>query len=92
LAAGCALLAAVAGVISLRTASNERRPPGPQPTREYAIGVARALIGRVVWVRDAAATLWNGSTGLLVGYQRTDQNRIEAMMSQSFAHAHQHQR
>ncbi len=46
------------------------------------IGTARGIYpGRVVWVRDANATSWDGSTGNWWDDKNTDAKTVDAMMS-----------
>lgn len=86
LAAACAVIAAVAGLVSLRTASNDAQAAAWTPTDppNTPLGVARGINpGRVVWVHDAGATRWNGKTGYWWDINATDQPRVDEMLSQS---------
>ena len=48
------------------------------------MGVAKGINpGRVVWVHDANATSWDGSTGYWWNDNNTDQNMVDRMMSRS---------
>jgi hypothetical protein len=55
------------------------------------VGTAKGLFpGRVVWVRDSAATRWNGSSGNWWTDANTDQAAVDRMMSrmlQTYANA-----
>lgn len=89
LAAACALVAAIAAWHSLQTscfvaraADGRRWTPTDPPNSP--IGVARGIYpGRVVWVRDASATRWDGRTGHWWDADATDQVKIDAMLSRS---------
>jgi len=85
LAAGCAVIAAVAGLASLRNVTtNSLAAWTPTDVPNAPIGVARGIYpGRVVWVRDTLATRWNGSSGYWWDTNATDQTRVDAMLSQS---------
>ena len=90
-AVACAMIAAVAAVQSLRFSprhaqAGDDRVVGWKPTDapNTPLGVARGIHpGRVVWVRDPSATLWNGATGHWWDADATDQARVEAMTSQA---------
>ncbi len=48
------------------------------------MGIAKGIHpGRVVWIHDANATSWNGSTGYWWNNNNTDQNTVDLMMSKS---------
>ena len=87
LAAACAVVAAVAGLVTLKNTTNEvqaRSTWTPVDPPNTPLGVARGIHpGRVVWVHDAGATHWNGKTGYWWELNATDQSRVDEMLSRS---------
>jgi hypothetical protein len=90
LALACVLIAAVAAVQSLRFSASDAQAGvevvGWEPTEaaNNPMGAARGIHpGRVAWVRDPSATLWNGREGHWWDAKATDQGRVEAMLSQA---------
>ncbi len=56
--------------------------PGDAPNQP--VGTARGIFpGRVVWVRDTQATLWDGSTGFWWSDENTSQLVVNGMLSRS---------
>ena len=90
-AAACASVGVAAAFLSLRSASTETKAgvdravawtPADPPNRP--IGVARGIHpGRVAWVRDPSAVLWDGGTGHWWDDHATDQARVDAMTSRA---------
>lgn len=87
LAAACAMMAALIAISLWDYSAPTARAasmwtPTDQPNSP--IGVPRGIHpGRVVWVRDASATRWNGNDGHWWDPEATDQARVDAMMAQS---------
>ncbi len=90
-ALACIGVALFAGAWFLRLSSPDAEAGNEQiigwkPTEgvDKPIGVGRGIFpGRVVWVRDPSATLWNGNTGHWWDTNATNQGRVDAMLSQS---------
>lgn len=56
----------------------------PSEPANSPMGVAKGIHpGRVVWVRDPAATSWDGSTGSWWDDDNTDQNAVDVMVSKT---------
>ncbi len=54
----------------------------PSESANSPMGVAKGIHpGRVVWIRDADATSWDGSTGNWWDDKSTDQDAVDAMLS-----------
>jgi len=54
----------------------------PSESANSPMGVAKGIYpGRVVWIRDADATSWDGSTGNWWDDKNTDQDAVDAMLS-----------
>jgi uncharacterized protein (DUF362 family) len=83
--AGVCAAAAVAIIWGCVSASGSRPAAAafsPSEPANSPIGTARGIYpGRVVWVRDANATSWDGSTGNWWDDGNTDQKTVDAMMS-----------
>jgi hypothetical protein len=87
LAAACALAAAMISLTlwdGSAPAARAAAPWTPTDQPNAPLGVARGIHpGRVVWVRDASATRWNGNDGHWWDPEASDQTRVDAMMAQS---------
>jgi uncharacterized protein (DUF362 family) len=69
---------------ALGTTSNHPAAAAFSPSEPVnrPIGIARGIHpGRVVWIRDADATSWDGSTGNWWDDANTDQKAVDAMVS-----------
>ncbi len=56
----------------------------PVDSPNQPMGVARGLYpGRLVWIQDRQATLWDGSTGFWWTDSSTDQTVVDSMLSRS---------
>ena len=81
-----AWIAPLFGILALsnRALARDGQPWTPTDPPNTPIGVARGIYpGRVVWVCDPAATLWDGRTGHWWDADATDQARVDAMMSRA---------
>jgi hypothetical protein len=87
LAAVCAAVAAVTALVAWDGTSLFARaaaPWTPSQPPNTPLGVARGIHpGRVVWVRDPAATRWDGNNGHWWDPEATDQKRVDAMTEQA---------
>jgi len=85
LAATCAAVAvAIIWACVCATESNLAKAAvfSPIESPNSPMGVAKGIYpGRVVWVRDANATNWDGSTGNWWDDNNTDQKTVDAMIS-----------
>ena len=83
------MLARILPLVGLLALSNHAlaangRPWTPTDAPNTPIGVARGIYpGRVVWVRDPSATLWDGRNGHWWDAAATDQARVDAMLSRA---------
>ena len=87
IASFCFLIGVTAAIVGLQSWSQNSqagttwKPTDPPNT---PIGVARGINpGRVVWVRNPSAVHWDGKTGHWWDQGATDQDKVDAMMSQS---------
>jgi uncharacterized protein (DUF362 family) len=66
------------------TQTNQAQPFSPSEALNSPMGTAKGINpGRVVWIRDAEATSWDGSTGNWWDDANTDQKVVDAMMAKS---------
>jgi len=66
------------------TQTNQAQPFSPSEPLNSPMGIAQGIHpGRIVWIRDAEATSWDGSTGSWWDDANTDQKVVDAMMSKS---------
>lgn len=87
LLAGICAVAAVA-IIWVSICATDSRPATasfiPSEPANSPIGTAKGIYpGRVVWVRDADATNWDGSSGSWWDDNNTDQETVDSMVSKS---------
>ena len=84
MAAMCAAtaVAIIWGSISWTVSNPAEATFSPSEPANSPMGTAKGVHpGRVVWVRDADATSWDGSTGNWWDDNHTDQKAVDAMMS-----------
>ena len=80
----CIAVSVMAVWWSLSVTNNDSATAAFTPTDppNSPIGVAKGIHpGRVVWIRDSAATSWDGSTGDWWDDNNTNQNVVDLMMS-----------
>jgi hypothetical protein len=86
------LSGAVAGLFSILHTDNESYAHSvladslfvPTDSANSPIGTARGIFpGRVVWMRDSTAALWNGTTGNWWTDANTNQTVVDSMLSRS---------
>ena len=86
LACVCLLISIGAWITGMHSWSEPARgtPWTPTDPPNTPMGVARGIYpGRVVWVWDPAATLWDGSTGYWWQPSNNSQPQVDAMLLQS---------
>ncbi len=86
--AAAVLLAVAAGAIWMSLSAVQEEKAGaaftPSDPANSPIGVARGIYpGRVVWMYEPRAALWDGKTGRWWDETNTDQNAVDYMVSKS---------
>ena len=80
--AAAAIMAVWWSVSMTQGSGAEAAPFVPTDPPNSPMGVAKGIYpGRVMWIRDANATSWNGSTGSWWDDTNTDQAKVDSMIS-----------